>query len=73
MKKYNIIGFYPKYNEWCLILLGNNNKEAMEKTLEEVKANPKKYGVNPQDVTEIKLEEINKEENEKAWWNKGLD
>ena len=45
----------------------------MEKTLEEVKADPQKYGVNPKDVTEIKLEEINKEENKKAWWSEGLD
>lgn len=73
MKKYNIVGFYPKYNDWCLILLGNDNKEMMEKKLEEIKANPKEYRVNLEDVTEIKLEEINKEENGKAWWNEGLD
>lgn len=73
MKRYNIIGFYPKYNKWYLILLGNNNKKTMEKTLEEVKANPKEYGINLQDVTEMKLEEITQEENKKAWWSEGLD
>ena len=69
--RYNIIGFYPKHNDWCLIVLGNFNKEDMLKTLEDVKNNPKKYIRNPQDVAEFKLDDY--EEDGKEWWNGNLD
>ena len=70
MTRYNIVGFYPEKNEWYLIALGNNDKEAMLKKIEEVKANPKKYGLfTPGEVTDFKLEEISAEEDKKAWWN----
>jgi hypothetical protein len=69
--RYNIIGFYPKRNDWCLIALGNTDKEYMLKRLEDVKNNLEKYIRNPQDVTEIKLDGY--EESGKEWWNGNLD
>lgn len=67
MERYNIIGYYPKLKDWCLVRLGTDNKEQMQKKMEEIKANPKGY----EEVTEFKLEHITAEENANAWWNQG--
>ena len=69
--RYNIVGFYPQFNEWCLITLGNFDKEHMEKVLEDVKQNPKQYGIKPERVTEYNLDAC--EEDGKEWWNGNLD
>lgn len=71
MKMYNVIGFYPECNEWCLICLGNNDKEHMEKVIEEIKQNPKLYGVDLARVTDFKLDEV--ENTPDKWWNWKLD
>lgn len=73
MKRYNVIGYYPKLKEWCLVALGNDNLEEMKKKLEEVKRNPSKWLRNPEDVSEYKLEELTEEEDKNAWWNGNLD
>ena len=69
--RYNVVGFYPDYNDWCLICLGGFDKERMEKTLEDVKKNPEQYGVKPERVTEYKLDAY--EEDGSEWWNGNLD
>lgn len=71
MTRYNVIGYYPKHKDYCLICLGNGNKEQMEKILEEVKNNPQKFGIKPEDVTEYKLEKF--EDTPDTWWNGNLD
>lgn len=71
MKKYNIVGYYPKHNDYYLICLGTDDKEQMKKTIEDIKARPHLYGVNLDQVTEIKLEEI--EDTPDNWWNGKLD
>ena len=65
--KYNIVGFYTTVNDWCLIMLGNSDLKDMQETLEKVKANPKEYIRNPEDVTEYKLDGY--EETGREWWN----
>ena len=70
--RYNVIGYYPKYNDWCLICLGTDNKEQMLKILEDVKNNPNTYGImKPEEVTEIKLDGI--VDTPDNWWNKNTD
>ena len=70
--RYNVIGYYTTHNDWCLICLGTNNKEQMLNTLEDVKNNPKAYGVmRPEDVAEYKLDEI--VDTPDNWWNKNID
>ena len=69
--RYNVVGFYPKYNKWCLIYLGSFDKEQMQKILEDVKRNPKKHNIKPEEVTEYKLNPH--EECGSEWWNGNLD
>ena len=71
MTRYNVVGYFKKYEEYCLICLGNGNKEQMEKVLEDVKQNPKKFGVNAEDVRDYKLNKV--EDNPNTWWNVKLD
>lgn len=71
--RYNVIGFYPKHNDWFLICLGSKDKAEAEKKLEKVKADPKYYGVNifdSNEVSEFALEPIFETEEQNAWWNK---
>ena len=65
--RYNVIGYYPKHNGWCLICLGHTNKEQMIDRMNDVRNNPRDYGINPNDVTEYKLDPINDDDN---WWDK---
>lgn len=71
MKRYNVIGYCPKFDEWCLVSLGNDNLEEMKKRLEEVKKNPSKWLRNPEEITEYKLDGMTEEEDNNAWWNQG--
>ena len=71
MKRYNIVGYYPKSKAYYLIHLGTDNREQMEKTIEDIKARPKLYGVKLEEVTDIRLEEI--EDTPDNWWNGNLD
>lgn len=65
--KYNVVGFFKSVNAWCLICLGSSDLEYMQKSLEEIKANPKPYLSNPEDVVEYKLDAY--EETGHEWWN----
>ena len=70
--RYVVVGFYPKNNRWSLVCLGGKDKADAEKALEDVKANPKKYGINrtnADEVTEFALEPIYEKEEKTAWWN----
>lgn len=64
---YNVVGFFKSVNDWCLISLGSSDLEYMQKRLEAIKANPKSYLSNPEDVTEYKLDAY--EETGHEWWN----
>ena len=68
MKRYNIVGYYPNKNEWYLIMLGNSNLQDMQNTLEKMRNNPNKYGVD-KEVTALKIESLDAIQDNKQWWN----